>query len=75
MEFTIHLHFVIHPVLWDSTYLTSQSDDVDTSHTERLFNTGMDDSHVSSELNTWNTWFAGKQLQCGSIFFGYLQTW
>ena len=47
--------FTIHPVLWDatyvedSTYLTSQSDDVqDTSCGARLFNMCMDDSHTNS---------------------------
>ena len=50
--------------MWeDGTYLTSQSDDVDTSPDARLFNTWTKAIQIaiSSELNTWNTWFAGKE--------------
>ena len=25
---------------------------------------------ISIKLNTWNTWFAGKEIQCGSSFLG-----
>ena len=54
--------------MWeDGIYLTNQSDDMDSNHGARLFNTWMTTMQIaiSSELNTWNTWFAGK-VQCGS---------
>ena len=64
--------------MWeDGTYLTSQSDDVDNSPGARVFNTWTTAMQIaiSSELNTWNTWFAGKGIRCGYIvFFGCLRT-
>ena len=52
--------------MWkDDMYLTSQSDDVDTSPGARLFNMWMIATKIaiSSELRTWNTLFA---IRCGS---------
>ena len=55
--------------MWeDGIYLTSQSDDMDTSPGAGL-NTSMwmtaMQIAISSKLNTWNTWFAGNRIWCG----------
>ena len=46
-------------------------DDVDNSPGVRLFNmwTTATQIAISSELNTWSTWFAGKGIHCGSSTF------
>ena len=53
------LHCGTQPMWEDGMYLTSQSDDMDTtSPGVRLFYTWMTDMQIaiSSEINTWNTW-------------------
>ena len=48
----------------DGTYLTSQSNDLDTSPDARLFNTWTKAMQiaVSNKLNAWNIWFAGNTV-------------
>ena len=75
--YMMSMEFTIHPALWDATYvcgkmvatyLTSQSDNMDTSPGARLFNTWRTAMQMAicSKLNTWKTWFAGEEIQCGS---------
>ena len=57
--------FAIHSALWDTTYVSGKTDesDVDTSSGASMFNTWTTAMQVaiSSELNTWNTWYAAKK--------------